>query len=91
MKLIKLPNNTLVRVNGKNFYLPNTDPRIKLIEGKTEDVEIERILDFSFLKDIDPNFEAKNDDIYFCGSRFPATIIAKYLKGEIKEKVFSCD
>ncbi len=89
MKLLKLPSNTLAQVNGKNYYLSNNDARITMIEGKTNDDEIERILSFKFLEDIDSNFEAKKNEIYFCGGKFPSTIIAKYLKKEIKEKTFT--
>lgn len=88
MKLLRLPSNTLARVNGRNYYLSNQDPRISLIEGKDDDQEVERILSFKFLEDIDSNFSAINNEIFFCGSRFPSTIIAKYLKKEIKENTF---
>jgi len=60
-----------------------------MIEGKTSDDEIERILSFKFLEDIDPNFEARKNEIYFCGGKFPSPLIAKYLKKEIKEKTFT--
>lgn len=89
MKLLKLPSNTLARVNGRNYYLSNKDPRIMMIEGKNDDSEIEDILSYNFLKKIDENFSAnERNEIFFCGSRFPSTIIAKYLKKEIKGDTF---
>lgn len=88
MKILKLPNNTLIQVKGQNFYLANQDPRYKFLEKEVSDEEAHRILSFQFLKDIDPNFDVSDHQMTFCGIPFPSAIVARYLKDEIEEDTF---